>query len=91
MRKDNRLVARASNEVHQLIHQAVSIQGSTVSQFLIDAATEKATKIIDQSTKIELSQKNAELIFGLLDNPGEPNDKLLGAIEQYKNSPLYDN
>jgi len=90
MRKDNRLVARASTEVHQVVNQAADLLGSTISQFLIDAAVEKATRVIEQSTKIALSQQQAELVFSLLDEPGLPNEKLLDAIEMYKKTELYD-
>ena len=53
------------------------------------ASLEKAQTIIDQEKIIRLSQENAKVFFNALDNPPPPNEKLLKAVADYKDSSLY--
>jgi uncharacterized protein (DUF1778 family) len=52
--KSERLVARVSPDVQELIQQAAELSGATLSQFLVESATSKAHKIIAQSQAIKL-------------------------------------
>ncbi len=50
--KEKRLVARAKPEIHQRIAEAAELQGSTVSQFLLDAALERAAQLVEAGADI---------------------------------------
>jgi uncharacterized protein (DUF1778 family) len=42
--QEMRLVARANAEIHRIIQEAAELQGSTVSQFLLDAALDQPAR-----------------------------------------------
>ena len=51
---------------------------------------EESLSLVDSTTKIKLNEQSARQVFYLLENPGEPNDKLKQALAQYRQSELYD-
>ena len=83
-RKETRLVARTSTDIQEIIQRAADYSGATLSQFLIDAAMEKAHSVITQTEVLHLSMKGAEALFDALDNPPKTNSKLLKAVKHYK-------
>lgn len=85
-RKEVRLVARASIEAQEIIQRAADYSGSTLSQFLIQSAMEKALAVIEQTQTLHLSMAGADALFSALDNPSNANRKLLQATRRYKDS-----
>ncbi len=57
--------------------------GTTLNQFLVQAAIEK-------ERIIKLSYDDAQVFFDALENPPEPNEKLKNIIKSYKDSGLYE-
>ena len=78
-----------SSQIREVLQQAAEIVGTTLNQFMVQASLEKAQAIIDQEKIIRLSQQDAKVFFNALDNPPPPNDKLLKAVADYKDSSLY--
>ncbi|MBQ0753345.1 MAG: DUF1778 domain-containing protein [Gammaproteobacteria bacterium] len=85
-RKETRLVARASTEVQEIIQRAADYSGATLSQFLIQAAMEKARNVIERTQTLHLSMAGADALFSALENPPKANKKLLKAAMHYKDS-----
>ena len=83
--KNERITARVSGQVKDTLTVAADIVGSTLNQFLIQAALEKAENIIEKDKIIFLSNKDAQVFFNALDTPPEPNKKLKNAFKNYKN------
>jgi uncharacterized protein (DUF1778 family) len=77
-----RLTARISHSVQATLLQAAEISGSTLNQFLVQAAIEKAQQILDADRVIKLSAAEADRIFELLENPPVPNQQLKQAMLQ---------
>ena len=82
--KEVRLVARVSQDVQELVKNAAEMSGATLSQFIVDAVTAKATMVIEQARTIRLTLDGADRVFGALDNPPAPNKKLLAAARRMK-------
>jgi uncharacterized protein (DUF1778 family) len=57
---------------------------TTLNQFLVQAALEKAQHIIEKDTLIHLSKNDAEAFFHALETPSQPNTKLLDAVKHYR-------
>ncbi len=85
-RKEIRLVARTSSEIQEVIQRAADCSGATLSQFLIDAAMEKAHSVIERAETLQLSMTSADALYAALDNPPKANDKLIKAFKLYKGS-----
>ena len=79
-----RLTARVPENVYATIAQAAELMGATINQFLVQAALEKASSIIEKEHTINLTMKSAEVFFEAVSNPPEPNSNLLKAINIYK-------
>lgn len=82
--KNERITARISEEVKQVLAQAAELSGATLNQFLVQAALEKAQRMIEQENIIRLSRRNAEWFFNALENPPKPNAKLLQAVAAHQ-------
>ena len=82
--REKRLVARASAEIHQKIQEAAELQGSTVSQFLLDAALERASEVTARATRINTSREAFENMMAALDQPARPSPRLRQAARRYK-------
>lgn len=90
-RKDTRLVARVTTEIQEMIQRAADHSGASVSQFMIEAAMEKARNVIQETETLHLSVTGADALFAALDNPPKPNSKLLQAAQHYKETVNVDN
>lgn len=82
--KTERVTARISEEVKLLLMQAAELSGATLNQFLVQAALEKAQRMIEQEKIIRLSMQDTAWFFNALDNPPQPNAKLLKAVAAHQ-------
>lgn len=78
-----RLEARISSQVHSTIRRAAEIQGRTVTDFVIQAALEAATKTLEESQIIRLSIEGQMAFAEALLNPPEPNAALKKAFDKH--------
>jgi uncharacterized protein (DUF1778 family) len=79
-----RLTARVPENVYATIAQAAELSGATINQFLVQAALEKASSIIEKEQRIVLSLKSAEVFFDALTHPPEPSPSLIKSVKEYK-------
>ncbi|MDZ7809392.1 MAG: DUF1778 domain-containing protein [Arhodomonas sp.] len=82
--REKRLVARANAEIHQKIAEAAELQGSTVSQFLLDAALERAGEVTERATRINTSRAAFENMMEALDQPPRSLPRLREVARRYK-------
>lgn len=78
-----RITARVSQNVVEILETAATLVGSTLNQFVTQAALEKAEKIIENEKIIRLSQEAATWFFDLVDNPPAPSPELKNAFQRY--------
>jgi len=82
--QEKRLVARANAETHRIIQEAAELQGSTVSQFLLDAALERASAVTERATRINASREAFGNMMLALDQPARPLPRLRQVARRYK-------
>lgn len=82
--KNERITARVSEDIRNRLAEAAAITGSTLNQFLVQAAVEKAQAIIEKERVLRLSYKDAETFFQAMENPPEANETLKSAIKKYQ-------
>lgn len=78
-----RITARVSKNVADVLELAASMVGSTLNQFVTQAALEKAERIVESERILQLSQNTAARFFDLLDNPPAPSQDLVDAFNRY--------
>lgn len=80
-----RLDFRLAVETKQLIEQAASILGQTVSDFAVSNLVKSAQDVITQHQQTKLSTNDFKLFLQMLENDEEPNGALKKAAENHKN------
>lgn len=79
-----RFDARLTKEQKEFFERAAVIGGyRSLSDFVISIVEERAVQIINKADSIIASQKDAEIFFDAIINPGQPNDALKSALEEY--------
>ncbi|MGM3306092.1 DUF1778 domain-containing protein [Anabaena sp. WFMT] len=81
---DARVTARISSQVKETLEQAAALSGATLNQFLVQSALKEAHKILEAERVINLSQRDADTVFSLIENPPEPNSALKAAAVKHK-------
>ena len=79
-----RITARVSVDTQALLSKAAALTGiSSINSFVLSAAIEKATKIMEREETLTLSKHDALLFVEALDAPAVANKKLSEAFESY--------
>ncbi len=82
--KIERISARVRPSIKETIQQAAGLTGSTLNQFLVHSAFEKAQAVIEHERIINLTLKDAQTFFEAVVRPPEPSPKLMDAMKAYK-------
>lgn len=83
-KNDARITARIPQSIKKMLEQAAVISGSTLNQFVVQAALKEAQVILDTQRVINLSEIDAERIFSLLEHPPAPNEQLKIAVQKHQ-------
>ncbi len=79
----DRITARVPLHVADMLELAATMVGSTINQFVAQAALEKAERIVERERTLAMSQETTAWFFELLDNPPEPSPHLVDAVRRY--------
>jgi uncharacterized protein (DUF1778 family) len=82
--KTERISARVDEQVYATLTRAAALVGSTVNQFLVQSALERAQAVIEEENIIRLSAESAQRFFDAIENPPAPNEKLLAALRAHR-------
>lgn len=78
-----RLTTRLTDHVLDKLQVAADLAGATLNQFVVQAALEKADKVIESESTISLSRKESVRLLAMMDNPPPRNEKFLQAQARY--------
>lgn len=78
-----RITARVSVSVAEKINEAAELAGTTVNNFVVQAALKEAQRVIDREKTIYVSKNDAAMLLNLLENPPVPNAALTRAFERF--------
>jgi uncharacterized protein (DUF1778 family) len=79
-----RLEARLPADVYSLLKRAAEIEGRTLSDFVVSAAREAASRTIEQADVLRLSVKDQKLFAKAILNPPAPNAALRRMAGRYR-------
>jgi uncharacterized protein (DUF1778 family) len=79
-----RVVARIPLAVKETLQKAADISGATLNQFLVQAALKEAERVLETDRTIVLSERDAQRVFDLIENPPTPNPQLLAAVDKHR-------
>lgn len=78
-----RLTTRITNHVQEKLQVAADILGATLNQFVVQAALEKADKVIESESTIVLTRRESLRLLELIENPPQRNEKFIEAQARY--------
>ncbi len=71
-----RITIRVCLSIQEKLQEAATLTGTSLSQFMIQSALEKAEQLIDRESSIKLTREDAVMLCTLLDNKADANDIL---------------
>ena len=75
----DRMSLRIAAEEKSLLVRAAALEHTNLTEFVIRTAVANAKEVIELSERQELSDRDSLQVMDLLENPPEPNEKLMAA------------
>ncbi len=79
-----RLTTRITGHVQEKLQTAADLVGATLNQFVVQAALEKAGKIIESESTIVLTRRESLRLLELIESPPPRNEMFLQAQTRYQ-------
>ncbi|HXR38267.1 MAG TPA: DUF1778 domain-containing protein [Terracidiphilus sp.] len=76
---NNRMSLRIRAQEKALLLRAVALKNTDLTDFVVRQAVAAAREIIAEAEHVQLSQRDSQRVLDLLENPPEPNARLLAA------------
>ena len=76
-----RLTARIPGRLRDTLEQAAELPGATFNQFVVQSAFAETQRVLERETQIQLSQRDAQKVFGLQAPPPKPSRALKAAVK----------
>ena len=80
--RQERLGFRMSEETKRLIERAASLEQRKVTDFCLVALIDAAKRSIAEHETLSLSERDRAAFFAALENPPEPNQRLVKAMAE---------
>jgi len=81
--KQARIEARVSPKQKRLFERAAEIEGVTLTDFAVSSMQQAAARVVEESRRMDLSQRSQRAFLEALTNPPEPNQALREAAKAY--------
>jgi uncharacterized protein (DUF1778 family) len=81
---DDRITARVPHATRAIIERAAAIYGATISQFIVQAAVDRANEVLQSMEMVKLSSQDAQVVIEALTKPPVPNKALQEAVSAHK-------
>ena len=78
---NSRLSLRIRAEEKALLLRAVALKHTDLTDFVVRHALRAAKDVIEEADHVQLSERDSLRVLALLENPPEPNTKLLAAAQ----------
>ena len=82
--RDERIDCRVNSESKQLLARAAKIAGSSITAFVIEAARERAARVITEHERMVLNDEARDVFMNALTNPPAPNARLRAAAKKHR-------
>jgi uncharacterized protein (DUF1778 family) len=82
--RKERLEARVSAETKALCQQAATLQGQSLTDFIVGSAVQSARRVLRDKELIKLTQRDRMAFVSSLLNPPAPKQRLQKAARRYE-------
>ncbi len=83
-KRSERLEARITRDLKALFEQAAKLQGRSLSDFVVQAVSEAANRVVEEHRLLRLTTQEQSVFVNALLNPPPPGSKLKAAFRQYR-------
>ncbi|RAU38786.1 DUF1778 domain-containing protein [Enterobacter sp. ECC-175] len=83
--KKQRIDLRLTDEDKNMIEEAAAMTNQTVTQFMVNSASERAAQVIEQHRRLILNDASWNAVMEAISNPPEPNERLKRAARHLLN------
>ena len=84
--KDTRVEMRASQTQREILDRAVATSGLSMTDFVLNAALDRAGEVLERDTKITLKNEEFDHFIAVCNEAREPNQALKDALKQTRES-----
>lgn len=80
--KKQRIDLRLTDDDKSMIEEAAAISNQSVSQFMLNSASQRAAEVIEQHRRMILTEESRTRVMDALSNPPSPGEKLKRAAKR---------
>ena len=80
--KKQRIDLRLTDDDKSMIEEAAAISNQSVSQFMLNSASQRAAEVIEQHRRVILNEESWTRVRDALSNPPSPGEKLKRAAKR---------
>ena len=80
--KKQRIDLRLTDDDKSMIEEAAAISNQSVSQFMLNSASQRAAEVIEQHRRVILNEESWTRVMDALSNPTSPGEKLKRAAKR---------
>ncbi|ELO6474524.1 DUF1778 domain-containing protein [Escherichia coli] len=80
--KKQRIDLRLTDDDKSMIEEAAAISNQSVSQFMLNSASQRAAEVIEQHRRVILNEESWTRVMDALSNPASPGEKLKRAAKR---------
>lgn len=80
--KKQRIDLRLTDDDKSMIEEAAAISNQSVSQFMLNSASQRAAEVIEQHRRVILNEESSTRVMDALSNPPSPGEKLKRAAKR---------
>ena len=81
--KGQRITTRDTGHVQDKLQTAADLVGATINQFVVQAALEKAERVIESESTLVMTRRESMRLLELIENPPPRNEKFIQAQARY--------
>jgi uncharacterized protein (DUF1778 family) len=81
-----RLTTRVTDHVQERLKVAAGLVGATLNPFVVQAALEKADKVIESESSLQLTQRESVRLLEMIENPPARNARFVAAQARYRST-----
>ena len=80
--KKQRIDLRLTDDDKSMIEEAAAISNQSVSQFMLNSASQRAAEVIEQHRRVILNEESWTRVMDALSTPPSPGEKLKRAAKR---------
>lgn len=83
-KSDARLDVRLQQDSKDMIEEAATVSGQSVSDYVVSTLVQRSTEVLEQHRHVRVSNRDRDRFLSMLDDKAEPSAALRRAAKRFK-------